>query len=274
MASTRHEDTAIAKVTGWTWMTASDWKRSWKPWLRGTLLGFPIGALPVGGAEIPTFLSYWLEKRLSRHPEEFGHGAIEGVAGPEAANNAAATGVLVPLLTFGLPTSATAAIMLAAFQQYSLQPGPLLFESNPELVWGLIASLYIGNVMLLILNLPMAPTLGTAARDPAAAALCQHRAVRDGRQLQPQQLGVRRRPGVPDWIRRVSHEAARHPCRAGHPRLDPGTDRRAAVPAGAGDLTGRWVGVFHQTAVGALLAIALAVLLAPMLLKRRPRNDA
>ena len=157
VASTRHEDTAIAKVTGWTWMTGSDWKRSWKPWLRGTFLGFPIGALPVGGAEIPTFLSYWLEKRLSRHPEEFGHGAIEGVAGPEAANNAAATGVLVPLLTFGLPTSATAAIMLAAFQQYSLQPGPLLFESNPELVWGLIASLYIGNVMLLILNLPMAP---------------------------------------------------------------------------------------------------------------------
>jgi putative tricarboxylic transport membrane protein len=157
VASTQHEDATIARVTGWTWMTASDWKRSWKPWLRGTALGFPIGALPVGGAEIPTFLSYWLEKRLSRHPEEFGHGAIEGVAGPEAANNAAATGVLVPLLTFGLPTSATAAIMLAAFQQYSLQPGPLLFESNPELVWGLIASLYIGNVMLLILNLPMAP---------------------------------------------------------------------------------------------------------------------
>ena len=157
VATTDHEETPIARVKGWTWMTASDWKRSWKPWLRGTLLGFPIGTLPVGGAEIPTFLSYWLEKRLSRHPEEFGHGAIEGVAGPEAANNAAVTGVLAPLLTFGLPTSATAAVMLAAFQQYSLQPGPLLFESNPELVWGLIASLYIGNVMLLVLNLPLAP---------------------------------------------------------------------------------------------------------------------
>jgi putative tricarboxylic transport membrane protein len=157
VASRRHHDDTFARVGGWTWMTASDWRRSWKPWLRGTILGFPIGVLPVGGAEIPTFLSYWLEKRLSPHPEEFGKGAIEGVAGPEAANNAAAAGVLVPLLTFGLPTSATAAVLLAAFQQYSLQPGPLLFTSEPELVWGLIASLYIGNVMLLVLNLPLAP---------------------------------------------------------------------------------------------------------------------
>ncbi len=105
---------------------------------------------------IPTFLSYMTEKRLSDHPEEFGHGAIEGVAGPEAANNAAAAGVLVPLLTLGLPSSATAAILLAAFQQYGLQPGPLLFSSRPDLVWTLIASLYIGNVMLLVLNLPLA----------------------------------------------------------------------------------------------------------------------
>jgi len=147
----------VAKVRGWTWMSRADWARSWKPWLRGTLLGFPVGALPTGGVEIPTFLSYWLERRLSKNPEEFGHGAIEGVAGPEAANNAATAGVLVPLLTLGLPTSATAAILLAAFQQYNLQPGPLLFVTNPSLVWGLIASLYIGNVMLLILNLPLAP---------------------------------------------------------------------------------------------------------------------
>ncbi|HYD31011.1 MAG TPA: tripartite tricarboxylate transporter permease, partial [Azospirillaceae bacterium] len=137
------------------WMTKEEWGRSWKPWLRGTVLGFPFGALPAGGAEIPTFLSYSLEKRLSRHHEQFGKGAIEGVAGPEAANNAAAAGVLVPLLTLGLPTSATAAILIAAFQQYGLQPGPLLFTTRPELVWGMIASLYIGNVMLLVLNLPL-----------------------------------------------------------------------------------------------------------------------
>jgi putative tricarboxylic transport membrane protein len=104
---------------------------------------------------IPTFVSYATEKRLSREPERFGQGAIEGVAGPEAANNAAAAGVLVPLLTLGLPSSATAAVLLTAFQQYGLQPGPLLFTSRPDLVWTLIASLYIGNVMLLVLNLPL-----------------------------------------------------------------------------------------------------------------------
>ena len=142
-------------VHGFVGMSREDWKRSWKPWLRGTAIGFPLGVLPIGGSVIPTFLSYTTEKRLSDQPEEFGHGAIEGVAGPEAANNAAAAGVLVPLLTLGLPSSATAAVLLAAFQQYGLQPGPLLFSSRPDLVWTLIASLYIGNVMLLVLNLPL-----------------------------------------------------------------------------------------------------------------------
>lgn len=152
----RHDPAEIVPIRGSIWMTKEEWRRSWKPWLRGTAIGFPIGSLPAGGAEIPTFLSYSLEKQLSRHPEEFGKGAIEGVAGPEAANNASAAGVLVPLLTLGLPTSATAAILLVAFQRYGLNPGPLLFDKNPDLVWGLIASLYIGNVMLLVLNLPMA----------------------------------------------------------------------------------------------------------------------
>ncbi|MDO6386013.1 MULTISPECIES: tripartite tricarboxylate transporter permease [unclassified Uliginosibacterium] len=145
----------LERITGSIWMSAGDWRRSWKPWLRGTLIGFPFGTIPAGGTEMPTFLSYSTEKKLASHPEEFGKGAIEGVAGPEAANNAAATGTLVPLLTLGIPTSATAAIMLSAFQQYNITPGPLLFDTNPELVWGLIASLYIGNVMLLVLNLPL-----------------------------------------------------------------------------------------------------------------------
>ena len=142
-------------IKGSIWMSREDWKRSWKPWLRGTAIGFPIGALPAGGAEIPTFLSYTTERKLAQKPEEFGQGAIEGVAGPEAANNASAAGTLVPLLTLGLPTSATAAVMLAGFQQYNLQPGPLLFVQHPDLVWGLVASLFIANVMLLILNLPL-----------------------------------------------------------------------------------------------------------------------
>lgn len=154
-SQSRNLPQTIEAVRGSVWMTIEDWKRSWKPWLRGTVLGFPIGAMPAGGAEIPTFLSYSIEKKLSAKPEEFGHGAIEGVAGPEAANNASAAGTLVPLLTLGLPTSATAAIMLAGFQQYGLQPGPLLFLNSANLVWGLIASLFIANVMLLILNLPL-----------------------------------------------------------------------------------------------------------------------
>jgi putative tricarboxylic transport membrane protein len=145
----------VIQVTDSVKMSREDWKRSWKPWLRGSLIGFPIGAMPAGGAEIPTFLSYSLEKKLSSKPEEFGHGAIEGVAGPEAANNASAAGVLVPMLALGLPTSATAAIMLSAFQSYGINPGPQLLQTNPQLVWGLIASLYIGNVMLLVLNLPL-----------------------------------------------------------------------------------------------------------------------
>ncbi|MCW2134630.1 tripartite tricarboxylate transporter permease [Arthrobacter sp. VKM Ac-2550] len=142
---------------GRPWMGKQDWKRSWKPWLRGTAYGFPFGALPAGGAEIPTFLSYVTEKKLSKHPEEFGHGAIEGVAGPEAANNASAAGTLTPLLALGLPTNATAAVMLAAFIQFGIQPGPLLFDSEPQLVWALIASLFIGNTLLLLINLPLAP---------------------------------------------------------------------------------------------------------------------
>jgi putative tricarboxylic transport membrane protein len=140
-------------------MTREDWRRSLPAWLRGTAIGFPFGSIPAGGAEIPTFLSYATERRLSKHPQDFapakGQGAIEGVAGPEAANNASSTGAMVPLLTLGIPTSATAAILLAAFQSYNLQPGPLLFMTSADLVWTLIASLYVGNVILLVLNLPL-----------------------------------------------------------------------------------------------------------------------
>jgi putative tricarboxylic transport membrane protein len=137
-------------------MTREDWKRSWPAWLRGTAIGFPFGCVPAGGTEIPTFLSYAAEKKLSKHPEQFGReGAIEGVAGPEAANNATVTALLIPLLTLGIPTTATAAIMIAALQNYGIQPGPALFQTSGALVWALIASLYIGNVMLLVLNLPL-----------------------------------------------------------------------------------------------------------------------
>ena len=145
----------ILPMKGKALMTRDDWKRSWKPWIRGTAIGFPLGVIPAGGSEVPTFLSYAVEKNLTKHPEEFGHGAIEGVAGPEAANNANAAGALVPLLALGLPTSATAAVILVAFQTYQIQPGPTLFLTDGALVWTLIASLFIGNTLLLILNLPL-----------------------------------------------------------------------------------------------------------------------
>ena len=137
-------------------MTKSDWRRSWPAWLRGTAIGVPFGCIPAGGTEIPTFLSYATEKKLAKDNTEFGTvGAIEGVAGPEAANNATVTAAMIPLLTLGIPTSNTTAILLGAFQNYGIQPGPQLFTTSSSLVWALIASLYIGNVMLLVLNLPL-----------------------------------------------------------------------------------------------------------------------
>lgn len=155
VAATLQAPDGMHKVSGSVRMTATDWRRSWKAWLRGTFIGFPIGSMPAGGADVASFLSYAAERKLTKHPDEFGKGAIEGVAGPEAANNAAAAGTLVPLLTLGLPTTATAAIMLAGFQQFGLQPGPLLFVMNADLVWTLIASLLVANVMLVVLNLPL-----------------------------------------------------------------------------------------------------------------------
>jgi putative tricarboxylic transport membrane protein len=136
-------------------MTPEDWRRSAPAWARGTLVGFIVGVLPGAGATLATFLSYDLERRSSKTPEKFGTGMIEGVAGPEAANNASAGGSMVPLLGLGIPGSGTTAVMLAAFQLYGLRPGPLLFTENASLVWGLIASLYISNALLLVLNLPL-----------------------------------------------------------------------------------------------------------------------
>src|SRR6266567_5199798 len=132
-----------------------DWKASAGPVARGTILGFFLGILPGGGAVVASFASYALEKRLSKTPERFGHGAIEGVAGPESANNAAAGGAFIPLMTLGIPPNVVMALLLGAFVIHGLQPGPLLITQNPGLFWGIVASMYIGNVMLLVLNLPM-----------------------------------------------------------------------------------------------------------------------
>lgn len=146
---------APVPVRGRVRLTRDEWRRSFPAWIRGTMIGFFTGVLPGAGATVASFLSYSAERRFSKAPEEFGDGAIEGVAGPEAANNASAGGSLVPLLALGIPGSGTTAVMLAAFQMYGLQPGPLLFSQDSELVWGLIASLYVSNALLLVLNLPL-----------------------------------------------------------------------------------------------------------------------
>jgi putative tricarboxylic transport membrane protein len=145
----------IVRLSGSLWLTRDEWRRSLMPIVRGTGIGFFKGVLPGAGATIATILSYSVERMLSRDKAKFGTGMIEGVAGPEAANNASTGGAMVPLLTLGVPGSGSTAVLLAAFIMYGLQPGPLLFEKRPDLVWGLIASMYIGNLVLLILNLPL-----------------------------------------------------------------------------------------------------------------------
>jgi putative tricarboxylic transport membrane protein len=142
-------------IHGSLWLTREDWKRATPAFLRGTLSGFFVGGVAGAGAAVASFVSYALEKKSSKHRDELGKGAIEGIAGPEAANNAAAGGALIHLLCLGIPGSGTTAIMLGALLMLGLQPGPLLFQQQPDFVWGLIASMYIGNVMLLVLNLPL-----------------------------------------------------------------------------------------------------------------------
>jgi putative tricarboxylic transport membrane protein len=272
-ASTSGDDDKVESVKGSVWMNREDWARSWKPWLRGTAIGFPIGAMPAGGAEIGTFLSYSVEKQLTPKPEEFGHGAIEGVAGPEAANNASAAGTLVPLLTLGLPTTATAAIMLAGFQQFGLQPGPLLFTNNSQLVWGLIASLLVANFMLLVLNLPLIglwvklltipkhwlyagilvfATLGTIGANPSvfelgillACGLLGYGLRRFGYPIAPVVIGLILGPMAEQQLRR-------------------------ALAISQGDITV----LFHSWIAIGLWVLAIAAVVVPMIMRARGKGE-
>jgi putative tricarboxylic transport membrane protein len=135
--------------------TLEDWKKSWGAITRGSVFGFFIGILPGGGAVISSFVAYAVEKRISKHPEQFGHGAIEGVAAPEAANNAASVSSFIPLLTLGIPGNASIAMILVALMIHGIRPGPQLIENHPDVFWGAVASMYVGNFMLLALNLPL-----------------------------------------------------------------------------------------------------------------------
>ncbi|TWF75427.1 putative tricarboxylic transport membrane protein [Pseudonocardia hierapolitana] len=148
------------------WPNREDVRESRGPILRGSLLGFAVGTAPGAGATVASLMSYNLEKSISRRPERFGKGAMAGLAGPEAANNAASAGAMVPLLTLGIPGSAATAVLIGGFLMWGLQPGPLLMEQNPEFAWGLIASMYLGNVMLLLVNVFCIPAFASIARVP------------------------------------------------------------------------------------------------------------
>jgi putative tricarboxylic transport membrane protein len=154
-------------------MSISNWMPTWADikqcgWtmVRGTGVGFFLGLLPGCAPSVTTFVAYDLEKRVSKHPERFGHGAIEGVCAPESANNATSTAGFIPLFSFGLPTAPSMAVMLGGLMMYGLQPGPMLFQTNPQFVWAVIASMYIGNVMLLVLNLPLVGMWAKICRIP------------------------------------------------------------------------------------------------------------
>ncbi len=148
------------------WPTAKDISQSMGAILRGTVVGFFVGALPGAGSTIASFISYGIEKGVAKNPERFGKGAIEGVAGPEAANNSACSGAMVPLLALGIPGSGATAVMLGALMLYGLKPGPMLFTTNPDFVWAIIASMFVGNVILVIMNLPMVPFFALGLRVP------------------------------------------------------------------------------------------------------------
>ncbi|HEX9016943.1 MAG TPA: tripartite tricarboxylate transporter permease [Chloroflexota bacterium] len=147
-------------------LSKKDWKDSYGAWARGGIIGFLVGALPGAGATISSFIAYFVERKISKHPETFGTGEIKGVAAPESANNAATAGAILHLLTLGIPGSGATAVMLGALMIHGLRPGPLLFTQNPEFVWGLIASMYIGNVVLIILNMPLVPIFVAILRLP------------------------------------------------------------------------------------------------------------
>jgi putative tricarboxylic transport membrane protein len=160
------------RVEGKLWFSRAEWRRARPAALRGTLVGFLCGAAPGLGGTLASMLSYVLEKKISKHPEEFGHGAIEGVAAPEAATNADTCGAFVHLLALGVPGSGSTAVIMGAFIMYGIQPGPMLFHTQPDLVWGLIASMYIGNIMLLLLNLPLVGILSRILYVPPGILLC------------------------------------------------------------------------------------------------------
>jgi putative tricarboxylic transport membrane protein len=271
-ARTAETQNAMSKV----YMTARDWKRSVPAWLRGTAIGAPFGCIPAGGTEIPTFLSYAVEKKLAKgeNKAEFGTvGAIEGVAGPEAANNATVTAALIPLLTLGIPTSNTTAVLLGAFQNYGIQPGPQLFTTSAALVWALIASLYIGNVMLLILNLPLVKLWVQLLKIPKpqlfAGILIFATVGAYGMRQSAFDLVLLWAIGVVGVVMR-RYDFPTAPVVVGM-ILGPLAEAQLRNAISIGE--GHWTVFFQRPMSLTLIVIVVAVLLLPRILKRRSRGE-
>ncbi len=186
LESAQKREIITAKIKGF-WLTKAQFRKAWPAVLRGTGLGSVLGVLPGGGAMLSSFASYTLEKKIADDPSEFGKGAIQGVAGPESANNAGAQTSFIPLLTLGIPENAVMALMVGAMTIHNIQPGPQVMTSNPALFWGLIASMWVGNLMLVVLNLPLIGTVDQAAAGALPTALSGHPAVLLDRRLQHQQ---------------------------------------------------------------------------------------
>ena len=174
------------------WPNRQEWRESGWPIARGTVLGFLIGIIPGSAHIISSFLSYALEKKISKHPEEFGQGAVAGVAGPESANNAASTGAFVPMLALGIPTGPVTAVLMAALMIHGVPPGPTLVNDHPDVFWGFVASMYVGNLMLLALNLPLVGMFVHLLRIPYALSLSAHHHVLHHRRLRGEPLDRRR----------------------------------------------------------------------------------
>ena len=227
------------------WPNREDWKRSVMPITRGTIIGFLVGALPGAGGTIASFMSYATEKRMSKHPEEFGKGAIEGVAGPESANNSSTGGAMVHLLALGIPGSGTTAIMLGALMMFGLQPGPLLFQKNPGFVWGVIASMYIGNVMLLIMNIGCIPLFVKILKIPMSLLMPLVIVFFDGGRVLRRRQHLRRLDAVRLRCPWVLHEEVRHAAGTRGPVGGPRTDDREGPPPVADHVTGKLRHLLH-----------------------------
>ncbi|WP_166241284.1 tripartite tricarboxylate transporter permease [Paenibacillus turpanensis] len=252
--------------------TRQDMKDSAVPIVRGSFLGFFIGILPGAGATLASFFSYILEKKLSKHPEKFGKGAIEGVAAPESANNAASGGAMIPLLTLGIPGSGTTAILMGALIMYNVQPGPLLFEEHPGVAWGLIASMFVGNLMLLVLNMPLVKVFAKLIQTPSKYLLPIIVAISVfgvyAVQVQLFDLLLLVGCGVAGYFL-SKHEFPLAPLVLGlvlGPMIE--NNMRRALTSSNGDFL-----VFVQNPISAVfLVIALLWLLIPMLLRLRGKN--